>query len=214
MANWQVICDFDGTMVDIDVTDALLDRFADSRWMEIEEEWLAGKIGSRECMGRQVALIRAPLAEINAFLDSVALDPDFTKFAALCAQQGIPLTVVSDGIDYAIYRILRNHKVSAIPVIANELLVGEDGGYSLRFPYAHPDCLSGVCKCHAAKQKQGKVLLVGDGRSDFCLGKEADFIFARKKLLAECLRLAWPHAPCQDFTAACVLLRTLPLFTQ
>ncbi len=49
-----VICDFDGTITLKDSTDLLLDRFADPAWLDIEKEWLLGKIGSRECLERQL----------------------------------------------------------------------------------------------------------------------------------------------------------------
>ena len=45
--------DFDGTISERDAIDALLEAFADSRWLVIEEEWKAGRIGSRECLREQ-----------------------------------------------------------------------------------------------------------------------------------------------------------------
>ena len=54
----NVVCDFDGTIALEDVTDSLLDRFADPAWKHIEAQWLAGIFGSRECMARQVGISR------------------------------------------------------------------------------------------------------------------------------------------------------------
>ena len=39
-----VICDFDGTITLKDSTDLLLKRFADPAWLDIEKEWLRGKL--------------------------------------------------------------------------------------------------------------------------------------------------------------------------
>ena len=49
--------DFDGTIALEDTTDVLLDRRADPAWLDVETEWLAGRIGSRECLAQQAALI-------------------------------------------------------------------------------------------------------------------------------------------------------------
>ena len=50
MSNVNVVCDFDGTIALEDVTDGLLERFAEPRWRKIEAQWLAGEFGSQECM--------------------------------------------------------------------------------------------------------------------------------------------------------------------
>jgi len=81
---WNILCDFDGTIATEDVTDSLLTRFADPAWQTIEAEWKAGRIGSRECMTRQVALIRATREDIDRLLDTIEIDPDFER-----AQRGL-----------------------------------------------------------------------------------------------------------------------------
>jgi 2-hydroxy-3-keto-5-methylthiopentenyl-1-phosphate phosphatase len=50
----HVFVDFDGTISPLDTTDLLLDRFADPLWRKIEAEWVTGRIGSLECMARQI----------------------------------------------------------------------------------------------------------------------------------------------------------------
>jgi 2-hydroxy-3-keto-5-methylthiopentenyl-1-phosphate phosphatase len=47
--------DFDGTVSLTDTTDHLLDRFSGPEWLEVEQDWVAGRIGSRECLARQIA---------------------------------------------------------------------------------------------------------------------------------------------------------------
>ncbi|HWF84718.1 MAG TPA: hypothetical protein VG222_07735, partial [Vicinamibacterales bacterium] len=54
-----VFLDFDGTITVRDATDAILDAFADRRWLATEEAWKAGRIGSRECLASQMALVAA-----------------------------------------------------------------------------------------------------------------------------------------------------------
>lgn len=102
-------CDFDGTIAEIDVTDAVLERFATAEWRDVERAWEEGRINARQCMSAQVSLIHASISEIDAFLDTVKIDPDFSEFVSWCATHMIPVTVVSDGVDRFIHRILANH---------------------------------------------------------------------------------------------------------
>jgi len=44
----SISCDFDGTITCADTVDAILEHFAMPAWLDVEAEWKAGKIGSRE----------------------------------------------------------------------------------------------------------------------------------------------------------------------
>ena len=74
--DWMVVCDFDGTISTVDVTDELLKAHADERWLEIEEQWKDGSIGSRECLSRQIELLNATPADVDRLADSITIDPD------------------------------------------------------------------------------------------------------------------------------------------
>ena len=80
MIDWHIVCDFDGTITPTDVIDNVLQRFAGPEWETIEQQWLDGHIGSRECLSRQLALIKATPTELLAYFDSVEIDPDFPDF--------------------------------------------------------------------------------------------------------------------------------------
>lgn len=210
----QFFCDFDGTVTRADVTDVLLEAFADPAWHAIEDEWLAGDIGSAECMARQIALIRADRATLDAALDAVPVDPHFAEFAAYCRREGLGLAIVSDGLDYAIRRILTRMGVIGVPVFANHLHLLDHGRYALTSPNAMAGCGAGTCKCRiVAPVSAGETVLIGDGRSDFCGATAATLTFAKDKLLAHCRAERLPHRPYRDFrdvlalTAAMVAAR-------
>ena len=93
----QAYCDFDGTITTIDVTDAVLERFAAPKWRDIEQAWEAGRIDARQCMSAQITLIQAAMNQIDEFLDTVKIDPEFPEFVRWCLRNSIPVTVVSDG---------------------------------------------------------------------------------------------------------------------
>lgn len=191
----HVLVDFDGTITEHDVTDMLLGRFALPEWMAIEEEWKAGRIGSRECMARQVDLLRVTPEAYDAAVDEMRLDAAFPDLVELCRRNGIGMTIVSDGLDRSIARVLRNARQD-LPYFANKLEhVGGDR-WRLGFPHARSDCrnLSGNCKCQFAEVQRGAaIVMVGDGRSDFCVSSRADIVFAKEALARHCSANALPH---------------------
>jgi 2,3-diketo-5-methylthio-1-phosphopentane phosphatase len=204
----RVFCDFDGTIAKVDTTDLVLTRLADPAWEALEERWTRGEITAAECMRGQVALIGGDDAALDAVLDSVELTDGFTDFVAWCAANAVPLTVVSDGVDRFIARILGRHGLGELPVIANHLVGNAELGRRLEQPWSRAGCAagSGVCKCQVAAKSDERVgnlddlmVFIGDGRSDFCVSGRADLLFARDKLAAYARSRAMPHHVFSDF---------------
>ena len=197
----QVFCDFDGTISLSDTTDVILSRFAAPQWELIEEEWKRGDIGSAECMRRQIALIHVERDILDATLDSLPIDPSFPAFVRYCETIGAPITILSDGLDYFIKRILARHHLSHLPVIANHLHIGVDGIYSMSCPHSNPACNAGagVCKCAIISQAPLS-LFVGDGRSDFCAADSADLLFAKSTLATYCVQRGIAYTPYHRFS--------------
>jgi len=183
----KVLCDFDGTITKVDTADAIFSRFAAPAWHDIEALWEAGEIGSAECMRRQMELVDASLPEIEEALDTLEIDPTFPAFNDYCAARGIELIIVSDGVGYFIKRILQRAGLQKLPVRANRLIQRGQRRFSLGHPHKVQDCASGAgtCKCAraAAEGAYCRTVLIGDGRSDFCVAHEADIVFAKKSLL-------------------------------
>jgi 2-hydroxy-3-keto-5-methylthiopentenyl-1-phosphate phosphatase len=200
---WHIVCDFDGTIALDDATDRLLERFADPTWTEIEAEWKAGRIGSRDCMSRQIALVRATDSDLDALALAIPLDPGFVPFVWQCRRLGVSLTVVSDGLDRVIHRILHAHGLDHLPVLANHLVAEGDDRWRLEFPHGDPHCRAraGNCKCRFASAvgQERAVLAIGDGSSDRCVAATADFVFAKASLLAYCREHDLPHQGFESF---------------
>lgn len=211
MPGWKILCDFDGTIVANDVTDYLLERFADPAWHDVERSWELGRIGARECMQRQIALLEAAPAVLDKAVAAMAVDPAFPAFVAFARRMGIALTVVSDGLDRVIKDALRRSKLRDIEIKSSRFEYLGDRRWRLDFPYAEPDCpsLACTCKCEIAKADPLRTLLIGDGRSDFCVAEASHFVFAKHKLLEYCRAREIPHAPFSDFAEAQRLLAHL-----
>lgn len=200
----EVFVDFDGTIAVEDTTDLLLERFADARWRDIEEEWKAGRIGSRECMERQIDLVRMTRSDFATFVNSIDIDPAFPRFARLCRELDQRLTVVSDGIDLTVSTVLRRHDLR-LPIKANRLEWMREDRWRLTFPHSRSDCtpLAGNCKCQFARVREPVLkVLVGDGRSDFCLASRVDLTLSKGSLTRHCEQNGLPHIPIADFAEA------------
>jgi 2,3-diketo-5-methylthio-1-phosphopentane phosphatase len=210
---WHVLCDFDHTITQEDVTDGLLERFANPAWEWMEKAWREDRIDARDCMAAQVALVQAAPRELDAYLDGVDIDPAFARFAAFCRKTGVGIEIVSDGLDYAVQRVLKRHGVAQLPVTANRLQMLDHGRWAMSPRHAGADCRGrqGVCKCAVARTPDVGTnrLLIGDGRSDFCVADRVDFVFARDGLLAYCRDHGIPHRPISNFSEALSALQQL-----
>lgn len=214
---WVVVCDFDGTISTVDATDRILEAYADPAWLDIEAEWKSGYIGSRECLSRQIALLRADPTKIDALADTIAIDPMFRSFAQFCERANARLVIVSDGLDSVITRILDRYDLGHLPVYANSLIATGRGFYRLISPHQDADCcsMSGTCKCAVitdlpAVPADPLLLFVGDGQSDFCAAaRMADVVAAKSKLLAHMRSIGRACVPFENFGDVQSLLESL-----
>jgi 2,3-diketo-5-methylthio-1-phosphopentane phosphatase len=201
-----VFSDFDGTITQLDVTDLILTELAHPSWREIEQEWVRGAIGSRECLERQMALVQTGEAELNALIDSVPLDPHFAGFFRFLEQRGVPFYVVSDGFDYVIRRVLERAGVNGqlrngAHLLASALRIE---GRRLVASFPHGGCEHGCGTCKSAilrrfGQGHEPVVFVGDGLSDRFAVREAGLNFAKRQLLAYCLEKGIDCRPFKTF---------------
>jgi len=201
--------DFDGTIALEDVTDVILERFAAPQWRDIEADWLAGMIGSRDCLARQVDLVRATPQALDAIADTARLDPNFCRFVAFCQAARVAVTVVSDGFDRVVNRMLSRAGID-LPVRANHLQWISGDRWKLEFPHVRAGCrsASGNCKCAAMVESADRTrVLVGDGRSDFCPAEIADYVLAKRALSEHCQAMGLNHASIASFADATLLLR-------
>lgn len=190
-----IFSDFDGTMTGPDATDLILTELAHPSWREVEQEWVRGAIGSRECLERQMALVETSEEQLDALIDSVELDPHFGAFLRFVEKQRIPFYVVSDGFDYVIRRVLKRAGVeggleNGAHLFASSLRFQ---GRRLATSFAHPSagCEHGCATCKAGilrRLGRGRhpVVFIGDGLSDRFAVEVSDVVFAKRRLLAHC----------------------------
>lgn len=196
--SWHIICDFDGTISLKDSTDFLLNQFGLPEWIEIEQQWEQGQIGSRSCMQQQIALLDMSEQQLESALAEIEIDQGFLELVQFCSLNQLALSIVSDGLDRAIRMILKRYQLDHLPIIANRMTATTARRWQLESPYADQHCLSqsGTCKCKISEPDGlRQVVLIGDGRSDFCLAEQANVVFAKSSLLQHCQQQHIPHHP-------------------
>jgi 2,3-diketo-5-methylthio-1-phosphopentane phosphatase len=205
-----VILDFDGTVVRQDATDLILERFALPEWRDVEQDWVAGRIGSRECLARQIDLVRASDHDLDGVIAELEVDPGFPSFVSLCHDRGFDVVVGSDGLDRIIAPVLKRCGLS-LPFVSNRL--SSIGGSRWRIDFPHFDAAcevsNGTCKCAILGRAPVLTMLVGDGRSDFCVAARAKWVLAKGQLAHHCRQAQIPHVPIDGLTDAIEALHTL-----
>lgn len=199
-----ILSDFDGTITQRDALYYFFKQYANADWLKVEELWSAGKIDSKECLIKEFELVpNLTQRLIDNYLDTVTIDEYFKEFCNVIKAKNISLTIVSDGIDYFINKILSNNNIENLKIISNH---GEfvNGKLQLSFPNTDNKCLNqaGTCKCKIVEQmreKYDKVVYIGDGMSDFCVSDKADVLFAKGSLLKYCSEKGIQHIKYENF---------------
>lgn len=198
----RIFCDFDGTISAQDTTDLILSRFGDPVWQSIEEDWIAGRMDGATCMRLQIASLHASIDEIETVLAGVTLRRGFAEFVSWARHRDYPLTIVSDGVEQFIRPVLTRHGFGDIPVFANRLAAAGSGRWTLDQPWSAGSCTGGLgaCKCNILSAfDDGPLAFVGDGRSDFCVAREPEILFATASLEQFCRTQQIEHKPFTDF---------------
>jgi 2-hydroxy-3-keto-5-methylthiopentenyl-1-phosphate phosphatase len=191
-----ILTDFDYTISNQDVGDLLAETLAPPS-AETRRRFARGEIGTRAYWLDSMARIRQEEGERLA--DTVGIDPDFAGFADWCAEQRIPLAVVSDGFSFYIERVLTRHGVRPLPVFANQFVATGN----LQFPHGNPACeMCGCCKAGVVRRVQAagaRVIYLGDGVSDLYAVSFADWVFAKGSLARWMTEWKAPFFPLPDW---------------
>ena len=202
---YKVFIDFDGTITTEDVGEKFFLTFADKeKAYAIVQEWLDGKITSRETWERLCALIEnLDLKKFDEFIDQIEIDPHFIEFLDFLKERGIEPIVLSDGLDYYINRVLKKYNLTHLKVYSNKAIF-ENGKCRPEFPYTDEECdLCANCKRNhviANSADDDFTFYIGDGYSDACPVRYCDFVFAKKSLLKFCEKNRITFFPYSDFS--------------
>lgn len=200
---FQIFTDFDGTITIDDVGDKVFEKYSDSTWRDALQDWYDGKIGSKEYYVRCCKIMKMSEQELNYFCENQKIDSFFKNFESYCQIKNYPLTVLSDGMDNYIKRILFNHGLQHLDVFANRFLFLNDNEVKPQFPYYEKGCLK-CANCKGAHIKEHRkndeiVVYIGDGLSDLCALAESEVIFAKDDLKWYCQKNKIKHYEFNNF---------------
>lgn len=187
LSSTTVFLDFDGTVTQHDSCVHLLNRTASDLWRTVEDLYVSGAIGSRECLQRQWDLIpNRDEQELRRIVREVPLDPGFPALIEALRTTGAEIVVLSDGYGFYAEEICEDQ---GLALISNHI---DWQKWSVTFPAisASCDCPGcGTCKpaaIRAAKRGGRTTVLVGDGASDRRGAAVADQVFAKADLAEWC----------------------------
>jgi 2,3-diketo-5-methylthio-1-phosphopentane phosphatase len=198
-----ILVDYDGTVAQTDVSDALMAEFVTEEWEAKAAQYDAGRAGSRRLMEWEVALITAPADALRSLAAAQPHDAGFAPFVRRAQAAGIPGEIVSDGFGFFIPAALESLGVGDVPVVSavTSFLAGKRP--RIDFPNGHPTCLvCGTCKRNRvlAHQAAGRaVVFIGDGHSDRYAAGYADVVFAKHALLRLCEENGWAFRRWTEF---------------
>jgi 2-hydroxy-3-keto-5-methylthiopentenyl-1-phosphate phosphatase len=199
-----VITDFDGTLCTVDMGNRILNHFTRDGWKGIDDAYLRGDIGSRSAYTQIAPFLTGTPGEMIDFVRRHGgVDPYFGEFLKMCRTFGIDIQIVSDGLHFYIDAILKKCGFSEIPFIANRLICGEDGSYTMAFPDYNGFCgRCGTCKRSVVEDRRrsyGRIVYIGDGHSDVCPSQHVDLVFAKGFLYKKCTEDGTACVPFEHF---------------
>jgi 2-hydroxy-3-keto-5-methylthiopentenyl-1-phosphate phosphatase len=176
------ILGLDGTITQHDSCVHLLNRTACDSWRAVEDLWVTGAIGSRECRQRQWDLIPSrDEQELRRIVREVPLDPRLSALVQSLRTAGVAIVVLSDGYGFYAEEVCEAQELA---LISNHI---DWQDWSVKFPAISASCECpgcGTCKPVAirAAQSDGRTtVLVGDGASDRRSAAVADKVFAKDR---------------------------------
>lgn len=205
MKQYCIVSDFDGTITDRDGLYSFIQTYALGDWEKIEQDWIEGKISSKECLIEEFKLVPNLSEElISKFIETIKIDNYFKNFYDGLTGLGTDFYIVSDGVDYFIDKILSKYGLNNLKIISNH---GEfnNGVFEWSFPNDSGSCVNnaGTCKCKVIKdlyEKYEKIFYIGDGVSDYCVADKVDIIFAKSRLKNYCMEKNIKFIEYNDFS--------------
>ncbi len=106
LTSLAVLCDFDGTIAEIDTAVIVFNRFIDGNWKIHNERLDRGEISLEQCMRDQFRMIKTPKSVILEELDlDIASRPGFDELVQYCRDNQILFEIVSAGLDFVFHHL-------------------------------------------------------------------------------------------------------------
>ena len=200
---FKIFMDFDGTVTELDVGEAIFREFGDKEKSEaIVDDLLNDRISSKESWIKLCDSIPSiDKKKLDTFIDKMCVESTFKNLVEYCDEKKIELFILSDGFDYYVNKILEKHNIKGIKVFSNHLEVNDK--LIPGFPYYDEACFSSSnCKRNHIINNSSDddfTVYIGDGNSDKDAVEYCDFVFAKNDLLRHCEMERITFFPFKDF---------------
>ena len=190
----QVFSDFDGTITTRDTIVFLTEQHG--RGAEFRDEMLqgikTGKLTVFEVIRRELETVTLSWQEAQkSLIRHIEIDPSFPSFVDWTRSAGLPLSVVSSGLEPTVRLFVGEY---GLKIHAHPVEFAPDGWrYRIR-----ESSLKTVVLRQA--KKKGKLVYIGDGTSDVDAIPFADVLFAKSYLEEYCRRNNVAYEPFQTFS--------------
>jgi 2-hydroxy-3-keto-5-methylthiopentenyl-1-phosphate phosphatase len=198
-----LVVDFDGTITEQDLLDAIALTFGDEEvYREVDEGLDDQSLSLNEVIRREFEPVRAPLDEVRRWvLDNVRVRPGFRDVLDLAHERGWRFVIVSSGFRELIEPVLEREGLTGVELLSNTVDPDPDG-WKVRFRVSEVcDVCGQPCKrsTAAALADGTELVYVGDGYSDRCAAESADLVFARRGLASYLEERGVPFERFEDF---------------
>ncbi|MBM7579165.1 2-hydroxy-3-keto-5-methylthiopentenyl-1-phosphate phosphatase [Jeotgalibacillus terrae] len=195
-----IFCDFDGTITKSDNIISIMKHFDPPGWEPIKDQILSREISIREGVGKMFATLPSELKkDITEYVvETAEIRGGFGEFVDYTKQAGIPLNIVSGGIDFFVKPMLA-------PFHLEDHLYCNGSDFSgqyirITWPHACDEYCSNDCGCckpsliRKLADQDAEKIVIGDSVTDLEAAKLADLVFVCGVYLEEkCLELNLPY---------------------
>jgi 2,3-diketo-5-methylthio-1-phosphopentane phosphatase len=210
-----IVTDFDGTLMEQDVGDEIMEAlgiFAHPAVREASARSRRGEIGSYEWIQAAYGPFGGRQHQVDAVIDRMHPRPGAAELFAYCRERAIPITILSDGMEYYIRNLTIRFGLEPERIVVNPIRYEADGAYTLGLQNDNPACRwCGCCKAQSVrelKQAGRLVVYIGDGSSDVYGSSYADWTFARGYLAAHLRESNEPYFAFETFHDVLQQLKT------
>ena len=179
-------CDFDGTIITNNMSLLLREEFAAGAWRQLENDYLHGYLTVEQSNMLQFTLIKEPKEKLQEFIcQHIEVRPGFLEFVRYCRDTGIPLVIVSSGLDFYIETVLTQIGMRNLELHCGQTTFGKDG---IIVSYTDPagniiNEGSKIKYLDWLRKRDTNITYIGDGLSDLEAARNADHVFATSHLL-------------------------------
>ena len=202
MKKLLIQCDFDGTILEEDISFLILEKYARGDWHVFNDLYNAGKINVAEFNEKAFGLVKATYEEQMEFIKGKdQLRPGFRELIALCKNKNIKFVVVSNGFEYYIEYMFTHLGLPEVEYHAGKVRFNNSRMHIDYINYDGKLLRSGFKDSYTDKYlgEGYDIIYIGDGMSDLAPAKKCRTVFACKSLVGRCRQAGLSYIPFNDF---------------